>query len=119
MTVNTLLENLSAGLGTEVSFSSHLNQMIEKLNKRRQEQDQEINKLNEAIREMEAKVAETEMEKAALRGRMEKLNADIASKDGNAVASAEVIRNLQQAIDAKQAKIDEQKSMISLGTAFY
>lgn len=109
LTIGTLLENLSAGLGTEVSFSSHLNQMIEKLNKRRQEQDHEINKLNETIREMEAKVAEAEMDKAALRGRMERFNADLASRDGNAAASAEVIRNLQQAIDAKQAKIDEQK----------
>lgn len=85
--------------------------MIEKLNRRRQEQDQEINKLNETIREMEAKVAEAEMEKATLRGRMEKFTADIVSRDGNAAASAEVIRNLQQAIDAKQAKIDEQKSI--------
>ena len=109
-TVNAVLESLSAELNTEVSFSSHLNQLVDKLNRRRAEQDQEISHMSDRIRELETKIIESEGERATLKGKLDRLVADLESREENAATSSEVIRSLQLALDSKQLKIEEQKS---------
>lgn len=109
MTVNALLESLSAELNTEVCFSTHLNQLVEKLNKRRIEQDKELSAFTERIRDSDLRISKLEGEKAELRSRLERATNDLLRKDNSSSTNNEVIFNLQQALEVKTAKIDEQK----------
>lgn len=119
MTVNALLESLSAELNTEVRFTSHLNQLVDKLNNRRLQQDHELTSLNEKIGDLEGKIAKLESEKYELRGHLERATNDLIRKDGTYSNNNEVITNLQQALDSKQSKIEEQKSKaILIGLCF-
>lgn len=113
-TVNALLESLSAELNTEVCFSSHLNQLVDKLNKRRTEQDQQISQISTQLRECEGRTALLETEKADLRSKLEKALTDLSRKDGSSTTTSEVIHNLKQAVDLKQSKIEEQKSNLAV-----
>lgn len=110
VTVQTILESLTTELHAEVGFSSHLNQIVEKLNARRLEQDKELSSLQQKVREAEEKVLRAEHEKVQLKGQLERALNDVVRKDGALATTDEVIKNLQQALEAKQGKIDEQKS---------
>lgn len=112
LTVQAILESLTTELHTEVGFSSHLNQIVEKLNARRLEQDRELSSLQGRIREAEERVLRGEHEKAQVKAQLEKALNDLARREGSSSTTDEVIKSLQQALDAKQAKIDEQKSML-------
>lgn len=110
MTVKTILESLSAELNTEVCFTSHLNQLVDKLNKRRSEQDQQITQLSTNLRDTEARVLKLEGEKTELLSKLERTLSELSRKDGASSTTNEVIHNLQQAVESKQSKIEEQKS---------
>ncbi len=109
LTVRSLLESLSGELNTEVCFTSHLNQLIDKLNKRRLEQDGELARCQERLYEAEAQLTRQEMEKAELAGRLEITLEELSKRSGTSASSGEVVANLQQALESKQSKIDEQK----------
>lgn len=110
LTVHAMLESLMAELHTEVGFCSHLNKMVEKLNSRKIEQDRELQQLGEKLYDAEAKLAKSEAEKAEIKAQVDRLSTDFARKEGAFNTTSEVIHNLRQALEAKQVKIDEQKS---------
>lgn len=110
MTVQALLESLSAELSTEVCFTSHLNQLVEKLNKRRVEQDRDLAACFEKLGNAETKLAKQEGEKIDMSNRLDRALRELAHKDGSFSTNNEVVANLKQALELKQAKIEEQKT---------
>lgn len=108
-TVKALLESLNSELHTEIGFSTHLSQMIEKLNGRRSEQDREIFAMGQKLADSEARMSRLEVEKAEVRAQMDRLSAELAQRDRSLAAANDTAANLQQALQSKQRKIEEQK----------
>lgn len=106
-TLKMMIENLVSEITTELSFSSHLGQMVDKLNKRRTEQDAEVTKLVSRVRELEGRIQEAEGERALMKTRLDRTIAELGQRDGQMNSSHEVIRSLQEAIRAKENRIDE------------
>lgn len=109
VTVQALLESLSAELNTEVCFSSHLNQLIEKLNQKRLEQEKELADAHQKLREAQSSLSLSESEKIDLKSRLDRAQSDLLNKDGAVSTSGEAMSTLKQAVEAKQARIEEQK----------
>ena len=112
ITSQAVLESLSAELHTEVGFTTHLNQMVEKLNSRRNEQDTEIRKLHDKLRGFEETIVNLEAEKSQIKGQLDQANYELARKEGNMDTTQEVIKSLQNALEEKKTKIAEQKSIL-------
>lgn len=112
-TLKTLIDAISGELSTEIGFAGHLSQLVDKLNKRRADQDSAIADVEKRLRDAEARVLAQETERVELTGRLVRLQAELSTREQSNSASGESVRALQEALNAKQQRLDQHKTHCS------
>lgn len=106
--LSSAFEMLSTEIGTEAHFTSHLNHLVEKLNKRRLEQDDAISSLRHELKNSYQKIQNTEIECAKLKVAAEKYQ--MQSEDvQNELSKTQSFSN-----SLKNAKKSQEKTIVEL-----